>query len=110
MYTIQPTHSFNAAKKKLRKKYPHLEDDYASLIENLRRGEFHGDEIQGLFGKVYKVRVSSSDQKRGKRGGFRIIYYVVMDDYIVYLLFIYAKAKRETIDVKEIQAILDSMN
>jgi mRNA-degrading endonuclease RelE of RelBE toxin-antitoxin system len=46
--------------------------------------------------------------KRGKRGGFRIIYY--LSDHVVYLLTIYAKAKREKISVKEIKAALKELD
>ena len=42
--------------------------------------------------------------KRGKRGGFLVIYY--LSDHIVYLLTIYAKAKKEEVSVKEIKEAL----
>lgn len=109
MYTVQPTPFFENAKNKLKKKYPHIEDDYSSLVQNLKKGEFPGAEIQGVTGQVFKVRVASIDQRKGKSGGFRVIYYVVTEDNIVYLLFIYAKAKRENIKPNEIQDFLNTM-
>ncbi|PIU68806.1 MAG: hypothetical protein COS84_00540 [Armatimonadetes bacterium CG07_land_8_20_14_0_80_40_9] len=47
-----------------------------------------------------------TDMKRGKRGGFRVIYYFIDERGIIYLLTIYAKAKKETIEIREIKKIL----
>lgn len=93
MYIIQPTPLFDNAKNKLKKKYHNIDNDYKALIEHLKQGVFQGDKLQGFPDDTYKVRVASTDQKKGKRGGFRIIYYVVTND-TVYLLTIYAKAKQ----------------
>jgi len=46
--------------------------------------------------------------KRGKSGGFRVIYY--LSNHIVYLLTVYAKAKKEEIKVKEIKAALRELD
>ena len=46
--------------------------------------------------------------KRGKRGGFLVIYY--LSDHIVYLLTIYAKAKKEEVSVKEIKEALRELD
>lgn len=74
MYIIQPTPLFEKKKNKLKKKYPRIEKDYAPLVKKLKQGEFDGAELQGFSGSVYKVRVASIDQNKGKRGGFRVIY------------------------------------
>lgn len=94
MYIIQPTPLFEKKKNKLKKKYPRIEKDYAPLVKKLKQGEFEGDEIQGFSGSVYKVRIGSIDQKKGKSGGFRIIYYTITEDKIIYLITIYAKAQQ----------------
>ncbi|MBF0234542.1 MAG: type II toxin-antitoxin system RelE/ParE family toxin [Desulfamplus sp.] len=79
------------------------------MIKKLKDGDFDGDKISGVGHAVYKVRVASIDQKKGKSGGFRIIYYVVTSDNIIYLLVIYAKAKQENISAKKIKALLDTI-
>jgi len=59
-----------------------IEKDYQFLIDELNKGNFIGDEVQGFEGHLYKVRIPSSDQKKGKSGGFRVIYYTVIKDKI----------------------------
>ena len=75
------------------------------LLEQLEEGIFRGNEIQGMQGKIYKVRVSSSDQNKGKRGGFRFIYYVDFINNIVYMMTVYAKSKQEDLSHRQIQEI-----
>ena len=76
MYSINPTPFFQRDIKKLFKKYPNIQKDCLPLLNQLEKGVFEGNKIQGFDYKIFKVRVGSSDQKKGKRGGFRIIYYV----------------------------------
>ena len=72
--------NFQTASKKIGKKHPNVIKDLLRVIDSLESGNFIGDAIPGFSRQVYKARVPSSDQKRGKRGGFRIVYYVVMDN------------------------------
>lgn len=65
-----------------------------------------GDAIPGLDGKVFKLRLGSSDMGRGKSGSFRVIYYLLAPDKTIYLLTIYAKAYKEDIEDSEIKALL----
>jgi len=71
----------------------------------LEQGNLPGDEIQGYHGKVYKARISSSDQKKGKSGGFRFIYYVVLDDGTVYMMTAYSKSTQTDLSKQERQEI-----
>lgn len=109
MYKVYPTHSFERIRNKLKKKYPRIEQDYTPLVEKLKKGVFEGDEVQGFSGLVYKVRIGSVDQKKGKRGGFRIIYYLVTPKKTIYLLTIYPKTMRENIQPGEIRAIIERL-
>lgn len=61
----------------------------------------------GFEGVVYKIRIPSSDMKRG---GFRVIYYVITSAEVIDLLTIYAKARTEDIDRSEIQRLLDELD
>jgi len=106
-YKIILSKVINGAIRKLIKKYPNLFNDLTPTIEQLKQGEFIGDKIRGFSNSVFKVRVGSVGQKKGKRGGFRVIYYVVTKNKEVVLLTIYAKAKQETITNQEIRNILN---
>ena len=78
-----------------KKKYTHIIDDINTVKIELEQGNFLGDEIPNLKlesgGHTYKVRAANTDMKVGKSNGYRIVYYVVMDDKVVYLLTIYSK-------------------
>ncbi|MEE9447149.1 MAG: type II toxin-antitoxin system RelE/ParE family toxin [Arenicellales bacterium] len=99
--------------KRLKKKYPKVLLDLRKLNDHLSQGQILGDAIagvsEGFEHKVYKVRLASSDQNRGKRGGFRVIYYVVTEEDI-YLLSMYAKAQRDNIRIDDIQFLLDQLS
>ncbi len=109
MYNVFATQVFEKDLKKLSKKYRRIRDDFSSIIEQLEAGEFPGDAIQGFQDKLFKVRVPSSDQKKGKSGGFRVIYYFCLPGNDIFLLTMYAKAKQTDIKKKEIQNILDQL-
>ena len=47
--------------------------------------------------------------KRGKRGGYRVIYYLQTAQNRVILLTIYTKARRENIRVQEILSLLKQL-
>lgn len=106
MYTVNTTAVFERRVKKLFKKYRRIQKDLAPLIEKLEAGELAGNAVPGFEKKLYKVRVPSSDQKKGKSGGFRVLYYLILENQSIYLLTIYAKAKRNDIRRREILEIL----
>jgi mRNA-degrading endonuclease RelE of RelBE toxin-antitoxin system len=114
MYNVNIIPFFNRATKKLQKKYSQIKKDLLPLIDKLEQGIFEGDRLQGFAGEIYKVRVASSDQKKGKSGGFRILYYVVTKDKNIWLMYIYAKASQsnltseQTKELKNIVKRLDS--
>ena len=107
-YEVIAAESFKRSYKKLRKIYKSMGEDFESLLEILENNPVEGEAVPGYSNKIYKVRMKSTDMKRGKRGGFRVIYYLT--DHIVYLLTIYAKAKRETISANEIKAALKELD
>nr|VFK61939.1 MAG: mRNA-degrading endonuclease RelE, toxin component of the RelBE toxin-antitoxin system [Candidatus Kentron sp. UNK]VFK70060.1 MAG: mRNA-degrading endonuclease RelE, toxin component of the RelBE toxin-antitoxin system [Candidatus Kentron sp. UNK] len=75
MFSVKTSSSFTKAIKRLSKKYPNAPKDVLRIVDSLESGNFIGDAIPGFSQRVYKVRIPSSDRKRGKRGGFRVIYY-----------------------------------
>ena len=105
MYKIKTTTLFNRSVKKLSKKYPNISNDFKKLLEQLKQGDFQGDKLQGFSGEVYKVRVASADQNKGKQGGFRTVYYVITKNEEVFLMEVYAKAYQEDLTNDQKQAI-----
>lgn len=92
--------------KRLQKKYRHIQDAIRELTEQLKRGETPGERIQGIAYVVFKVRIRNTDAGKGKRGGYRVIYYVKTEDRIV-LLTIYAKSEQTDISSENIQRIIE---
>jgi len=80
---------------KKKKKYCHIEDDIDNVIEELEKGNFIGDRIKNLQlpegENSYKVRAVNTDTNNGKSNGYRVIYYVIMNEKTVFLLTIYYK-------------------
>jgi len=112
MYIIRPLAFFPQNLKKLKKKYPRIKKDLEPLIKKLEQGIFEGDKLQGFIGDVYKVRVGSIDQKKGKSSGFRVLYYVVIEDKNIWLLHIYAKANQlnpTSEQIRELNRILEEL-
>jgi len=99
---VTPTESFKRDVRSLRKKNPRI----AESLKELNR-ELGNDQYGVPIGKgVYKKRVRNVDSKKGKRGGFRVIGYKDIEMKKFYLLTIYSKREKETIQDKEIIELL----
>jgi hypothetical protein len=88
--------------KKLTKKYPNVKDDFLAIIDNL---DFKNEISIGK--NIYKIRISSSDIKKGKSGGFRSYIYLYIKKDLAVPLCIYAKAKTENISQNELKFHFD---
>ena len=90
--------------RRLSKKYPHLENDLKNFYPDfLDNPLLRADAIPGFERKLWKIRVRSTDQQRGKSGGFRVIFYVHESrPEAVHLLTIYPKSEREDLSGKEL--------
>ena len=84
--------------KKLGKKYPKIKEDYEDLLDKLEDNPKTGNRIPGFQVPLYKIRMISRDQKKGKRGGYRVVYYFAGNDNFIYLVTIYPKAQQENFD------------
>jgi len=67
-------------------------EDRMELVDTLARAPLAGDLIPGLGG-VRKLRFAPKG--RGKRGGFRVIYYVLSDEIPILALLLYAKNEQD---------------
>ena len=96
---------FAQSLKQLRKKYRHVADDIKPLIVQLEQGKTPGDQVMGVRSTVFKTRVASSDVKRGKSGGYRVIYYLRTKES-VFLVEIYTKGEQSDIRANELQRLV----
>jgi len=77
-----------------KKKYKKIFDDLEPVLLELEKNNLLGDRLQDIElaegTAAYKVRVTNSSTNSGKSNGYRLIYYVVIDEKI-YLLTLYSK-------------------
>jgi mRNA-degrading endonuclease RelE of RelBE toxin-antitoxin system len=104
---IQLTLEFQVKFKALKKRYRNIQADIKPIFENLENGLILGDQFPGMDAVVIKVRVKNSDAKRGKSGGYRLIYWVMSPELIV-MLDIYSKSDQENITVNEVRQIINN--
>jgi mRNA-degrading endonuclease RelE of RelBE toxin-antitoxin system len=109
-YDAQLTETFQKSIKALKKKYPHVKDDLLNQIKTLEKDPATGDPIPGWNKEIWKIRVASSDAKKGKRGGFRLIYLWKAGEINIYLLAAYFKGEKTEITKNEIENLLNKLN
>ena len=69
------------------------------------QGQTPDDHIPSVQHTVFKVRVKNADSRKGKSGGYRIIYQWV-HAHLVILITIYAKTEQADIVPEEIRRII----
>ncbi len=106
---VKATREFQRDLRELSKKYRHIRSDVQAIIEQLQAGELIGDQITGTGYQVFKVRVKNSDLKKGKRAGYRLIYYLKKPTSII-LITIYSKSEQSDISSDKIQEIVLNFN
>ena len=89
----------------LAKKYRQIRYDIEPTINEIRKGNFLGDQIPRTNYTVLKVRIKNSNIKKGKSSGYRLIYQVKTPTNII-LVTIYSKLDQADIKVKEINKII----
>ncbi len=109
-YDVQLTETFRKSVRILKKKYPHIKVDLLGQIKALEEDPSAGDPIPGWNKEVWKVRVASSDVKKGKRGGYRVIYLWKAGDTKIYLLVVYFKGEKAEITKGEIEVLLKKLH
>ncbi|MFY7804853.1 MAG: type II toxin-antitoxin system RelE/ParE family toxin [Limnoraphis robusta] len=103
---VEATQIFNRNIRRLAKKYRNIRNDIQPVIEQLEQGELPGDQISGVSYLIFKLRVRNRDNKKGKSGGYRLIYYLKTSTGII-LLTIYSKSEQADIAAEEIQKIIE---
>ena len=78
------------------------DDEYRELQEALVNRPEIGDIIKGSGG-LRKVRWKL--ESTGKSGGVRVIYYWVVDDNHIRMLYVYPKGKQENLTFEQLNAL-----
>ena len=97
---------FKTRLRTLLKRYRSIRTDIQPLLNELQSGNFIGDQIPGTGYTVFKVRLKNSDIQKGKSGGYRVIYQLRGDTYIL-LVVIYSKSDQDDIPANQICDIID---
>ena len=102
-FEIVVTDNFKKEVKALAKKYKSLKSDLNALVELLE-----ADPKQGTpLGKdCYKIRLAITSKGKGKSGGSRVISCVKIVDEFVFLLSIYDKSNKESLNDRELDMLL----
>lgn len=99
------TPEFKRNLRSLAKKYPRIRTDLQPILDQLQAGDFMGEQIPGTGYTLYKVRVKNSDSAKGKRSGYRVIYYLKTPREII-LVTMYSKTEQQDVSASQIQRIL----
>lgn len=102
---VEAALTFKRNLRSLAKKYRSIRNDIQPVIEQLEQGELPGDQIPEVGYAVFKLRVRNSDTQKGKRGGYRLIYYRKTPTGII-LLTVYAKSEQVDIAAEDIRNII----
>jgi mRNA-degrading endonuclease RelE of RelBE toxin-antitoxin system len=109
-YNVRLTASFKRSVKKLKRRYPHIKDDVQEGVELLLQTPQLGVVVPGSGG-IRKIRLPNRDAKRGKSGGYRLLYYLEdTESQALYLLFVYSKSDRADVTRRKLKQLLDEMS
>jgi mRNA-degrading endonuclease RelE of RelBE toxin-antitoxin system len=89
--------------KRLKKRYPHVKDEVREAIDFILKNPTLAPVIPNDFG-MRKLRLPNRDARRGKSGGYRLIYYVEAQH--IYLLLLYSKSDQADTSRRELQQLL----
>jgi mRNA-degrading endonuclease RelE of RelBE toxin-antitoxin system len=99
------TPEFKRNLRQLAKKYRHIQTDLDPCLKELVSGKTPGDRIQRTDYEIYKVRLKNSDARKGKSGGYRVIYWKKTATELV-LVTIYSKTEQADVSANEISQII----
>lgn len=111
MVTINTLPEFTRRAKRLAKKYQSFKEDLRHLVESLQQNPMQGVSLGK--GGVYKVRMSIAAKGGGKRGGARVITFVVNmtspGSYEVTLLTIYDKSEIQNVSDSYLKSLIETL-
>ena len=106
---IDTTSEFDRDVKKLKKRYRRIEEDLRNLLHEMENLNYRGRFVAGFGQAVYKVRLTNRSARRGKSGGFRVIYQRIDDDEFLFL-HIYSKSDKSDVSEGEISRMLSDLD
>lgn len=89
----------------LAKKYRSIRSDVDPIVNHIQTGNFVGDQIPKTGYTIFKVRIRNSDIQKGKRSGYRLMYYLKTPTDVI-LVTIYSKLDQSDISAEQIRRIL----
>lgn len=101
--------AFKRQLRDLAKRYRGIRSDLDPLLAQLQAGETPGDQVPGTGYALYKVRVANRGAKRGKSGGYRVIYYLQTDTDRL-LVTVYSKSDQADVTAAELRRIIEAQN
>lgn len=106
--SISFTFEFKRNLRALAKKYRSIRSDIQPLIDQLLAGKLPGDQVPGAGLAIFKIRLQNSDIQKGKRSGYRCIYYLKTKNDII-LVTVYSKSEQSDVTASKLQSILQEM-
>ncbi len=106
-YKIIAIPSFAKDLKILSKKHQSIKSNLENLLDNLSTNPFQGI---NLGNNCYKIRLAITSKQKGKSGGSRVIFNIVITDFTIYLLTIFDKSEKENLTNKELKQLLKDIN
>ena len=91
--------------KKLAKKYSFIKNDVSKFITDF--DTLHSQSTT-LKNNLFKTRLANSNKNKGKSSGYRIYYYLKINE-TVYLLTIYDKSEIESINESILDEFIDEI-
>ena len=92
----------------LARKYPAVHDTVEEFVARLENDERPVSAIVGVGYDAYKARLPNRSARRGKSGGFRVIYYVCFENSAI-LITIYSKTEKVDVDLSELKRLLSNL-
>jgi mRNA-degrading endonuclease RelE of RelBE toxin-antitoxin system len=113
-FKFRVTHRFERGVKKLKRRYPKITKDLAKAFEQIEDKPEIGVVIPNDY-SIRKIRVASTDMKRGKSGGFRLLYKLLFDEnedntLSATILFIYAKTDQSDVSDTFLELLDEDMD
>lgn len=104
---FKATNRFKKSLKRLARKHKNITEDILKL-----KGILSHNPITGisLGAQLYKLRLNISKSSKGKRGGFRLVYFYKPSENLIVFLDIYSKAEKATVLLADIKRILIENN
>lgn len=106
-YKIITSPNFTRKVKPLLKKYASLKAELVALGKEIAENPTQGI---SLGQHCYKIRLAIQSKGTGKRGGARVVTYVVTEDEQVILLTIYDKKDKTDLEPGELDTLLNDLS